>query len=146
MLQRGSVMLSRRRLVAALSAVPLVLAACLTAAPAFGGSYLSRASLLLKGAELEARMLRARFHDKELARVTHKLALARTAAAQEMEVPDEVRRAHPHLLLVMESYERAAEGAVRANQKDFLVALARAREEGDIFVALLKHDGWQLPD
>jgi hypothetical protein len=90
-------------------------------------------------------MLRARFHDKELARLTHRLALARTTAAQEMEIPDEVRRAHPHLLLVMESYERAAEGAVRANQKDFLVALARAREEGNIFVAILKQDGWELP-
>lgn len=113
---------------------------------AFGGSYLSRAAMLLKGSEEEARVLRARFFDKELARVTHRLALVRTTAAQEMDVPDEVRRAHPHLLLVMESYERAAEAAIRGNQKDFLVALARAREEARIFVALLKQDGWQLPD
>ena len=113
---------------------------------AFGGSYLSRASMLLRGAELEARALRARFHDKELARVTHELALCRTKAAQEMVVPEEVKRAHPHLLLVLESYERAAEAAVRVNQKDFLVALARARDEERIFVAVLKQEGWTLPD
>jgi hypothetical protein len=101
--------------------------------------------MLLRGAELEARSLRARFHDKELARVTHQLALSRNRAAREMIVPDEVKRAHPHLLLVLASYERAAEGAVRGDQKDFLVALARAREEARIFVAVLKQDGWVLP-
>jgi hypothetical protein len=137
-------MLNRRNFFSAISAL-CAGGTVLYSGAAWGGSYLSRASLLLKGAELEARMLRARFHDKELARLTHRLALARTTAAQEMEIPDEVRRAHPHLLLVMESYERAAEGAVRANQKDFLVALARAREEGNIFVAILKQDGWELP-
>lgn len=145
MLSEGKTKLQRRTFSALLCALPGAFALQFKTTAAYGGSYLSRASLLLKGAELEGRMLRARFHDKALARLTHKLALARTAAAQEMEVPDEVRRAHPHLLLVMESYERAAEGAVRGNQKDFLVALARAREEGDIFVAILKHDGWQLP-
>lgn len=139
-------MLNRRVFVATLLASSSALSSALYAVSAFGGSYLNRASLLLKGAELEARMLRARFHDRELARLTHRLALSRTTAAGEMEVPDEVRRAHPHLLLVMESYERAAEGAVRANQKDFLVALERAREESDIFTAILKQDGWQLPD
>jgi len=113
---------------------------------AFGGSYLNRASMLLRGAELEARALRARFHDKELARVTHDLALCRTKTAQEMTVPDEVKRAHPHLLLVLESYERAAEAAVRVSQKDFLVALARARDEERIFVAVLKQEGWALPN
>jgi hypothetical protein len=112
---------------------------------AFAGSYLSRAAVLLEGAELEASALRARFFDKELARVTHELALSRTKAAREMEVPKEVKRAHPHLLLAMESYERAAEAAVRGNQTDFLVALARAREETTIFVAVLKQDGWELP-
>lgn len=139
-------MLNRRVFAGALLSLPAAASLALYAAPAWGGSYLSRASLLMKGAELEARMLRARFHDKELARVTHRLALSRTTAAREMEVPEEVLRAHPHLLLVMESYERAAEGAVRANQKDFLVALARAREEGRIFVAILKQEGWELPD
>ncbi len=139
-------MLSRRSFASLFVAGAALSVPLLRISPAFGGSYLSRASMLLKGAEEEARVLRARFFDKELARVTHRLALARTSAAQEMDVPEEVRRAHPHLLLVMESYERAAEAAIRANQKDFLVALARAREEARIFVALLKQDGWQLPD
>lgn len=138
-------MLTRRSFGAALLAGAGSVALIAHAEHAWAGSYLSRAGMLLSGAEEEARVLRARFFDKELARVTHRLALARTSAAQEMEVPDEVRRAHPHLLLVMESYERAAEAAIRGNQKDFLVALARAREEGRIFVAILKQDGWQLP-
>lgn len=144
-MSRGSLNFSRRTaLRASLMSVGFALVTSV-AGEAFAGSYLSRASVLLKGAELEASALRARFFDKELARVTHELALCRTKAAREMIVPEEVKRAHPHLLLVMESYERAAEAAVRGNQTDFLVALARAREETTIFVAVLKQDGWELP-
>jgi hypothetical protein len=112
---------------------------------ALAGSYLSRSAVLLKGAELEAKALRARFFDKELARVTHRLALVRAEVAREMIVPEEVKKAHPHLLLVMESYERVAAAAVRGSQNEALVALARAREEGAIFVAVLKQGGWDLP-
>jgi hypothetical protein len=138
-------MITRRATLKWAAGVGLLSALALRATPAFAGSYLSRAALLLDGAELEARKLRARFFDKELARLTHRLALGRTKAAGEMLVPDEVKRAHPHLLLVMESYERAAEAAVRGEQSEFLVALERAREETTIFVAVLKQDGWELP-
>jgi hypothetical protein len=100
---------------------------------------------LVAAAELEAKHLSKRFFDKELARLIHKVALARAEAAKEMLVPDEVKRAHPHLLLSMESYERAADAAVGNNHTDFLVALARAREETRIFTALLKQEGWDLP-
>lgn len=109
------------------------------------GSYLSRAAVLLKGAELEGKSLSRRFHDKELARVLHKIALERAKAANEMLVPDEVKRAHPHLLLVLESYERAAEAATRGHHTDFLISLSRAREEARIFEAVLKQAGWTLP-
>lgn len=128
------------------SLVGIFCAGILTATAAWAGSYLSSSAVLLKGAELEASALRARFFDKQLARLTHRLALGRTTAAGEMVVPEEVKRAHPHLLLVLESYERAAEAAVRGHQSDFLVGLARAREEKRIFVAVLKQDGWELPD
>lgn len=113
--------------------------------PAVAGSYLRRASVLLEGGELEAKRLRARLHDKELARVIHKLARTRAASGNEMMVPKEVKAAHPHLLLVLESYERAADAAVRGDHEDFLVALARAREEAAIFRAVLKQGGWTLP-
>jgi len=112
---------------------------------AHAGSYLRRAGVLLRGAELEAKTLRARFHDKELAKLTHHLALARVNAAGEMLVPKEVKDAHPHLLLVLSAYERAADGAVRGSQEDLLVSLARARQEARIFEALLKQAGWTLP-
>jgi hypothetical protein len=119
--------------------------ALLSAESAFAGSYLNRSAVLLKGAELEAAALRARFFDKELARLTHRLALTRAAASKEMIVPPEVQKAHPHLLISMEAYERVAAAAVRGSQGDALVALGRAREETAIFIAVLKHAGWTLP-
>ncbi len=116
------------------------------AGPAWAGSYLSRSAVLLGGAELEAKMLQRRLYDKELARMNHRLALERVAAGREMLVPPEVKNAHPHLLLSLESFERAADGASRGDHEDFLVALSRAREERRIFVAVLKQNGWDLPD
>lgn len=113
---------------------------------AHAGSYLNRASALLRSAELEGKSMSRRFHDKELAQVLHRLAIARGQAANEMFVPDEVKRAHPHLLLVLESYERATDAATRGAHTDFLVALSRAREEAGIFTAVLKQSGWTLPD
>jgi hypothetical protein len=139
-----SLVARRQVLQAALSVVAL--ATILGVAQvAVAGSYLNRAGMLLSGAELEARALRARFMDKDLARLTHRLALARLQSAGEMPVPADVKRAHPHLLLALESFERAADAAVRGNQSDFLVALGRAREESRILEALLKQEGWELP-
>lgn len=123
----------------------LALPVAVWALEAQAGSYLSRAAVLLRGAELEGKSLSRRFHDKELARVLHKIALERGKAANEMLVPEEVKRAHPHLLLVLESYERACEAATRGHHTDFLVSLSRAREEARIFEAVLKQAGWTLP-
>lgn len=112
---------------------------------ALAGSYLYRAAVLLKGAALEANALRVRSFDKELAKVCHNLALARAEASREMSVPSEVQRAHPHLLLVMESYERVAAAALRGDQQNALASIERARNEAAIFVAVLKENGWALP-
>jgi hypothetical protein len=101
--------------------------------------------MLLSAGETEASALRRRSHDKELARLTHRLALTRVAAAREMSVPKEVVRAHPHLLLVLESYERAADAAVRGDFESFLVALAKARSERQTFENVLSQSGWILP-
>ncbi len=114
--------------------------------PAFSGSYLTRAAVLLAAGETEARALRKRLHDKALAEMTHRLALERVAAAREMPVPEEVVRAHPHLLLVLEAYERAADAAVRGAHEAFLLSLQRARQERGTFDSVLKQLGWKLPE
>ncbi len=125
----------------------LVVVGCLgIAAPAWGGTYLNRAGLLVGEAAREAEVLRKRLHDKELARVVHKLAEARVEAASTMHVPKEVAVAHPHLLLVLENYERAADAAVDGRGERFLVHLARAREEESTLRGVLKQLGWKLPE
>lgn len=122
----------------------LCLVALTLAGSASAGSYLQRAAMLLEAAELEGSALRQRLHDKDLARLSHRLALARIEGAREMPVPKEVVRAHPHLLLVLEAYERAADAALRGADESFLVSLARAREERRTFEAVLAQLGWTL--
>lgn len=132
----------RRRFLATLVALSLLTAL----RPAYAGSYLRRAAMLLEAAELEGSALRERIHDKDLARLTHRLATTRVEVAREMPVPKEVVRAHPHLLLVLEAYERAADAALHGKNETFLVALARAREERRTFEAVLAQLGWTLKD
>jgi hypothetical protein len=131
----------RRALVAGLVGAALGL----IAAPAFAGSYLNRAALLLSAGRREAEFLRAHFADKELARVVHRLATSRVAAANGMMVPKEVVQAHPHLLLVFENFERAAEAAENAEVERFMIALQHAFDEERTFRAVLKQLGWDLP-
>jgi len=123
----------------------LAVAGVLTCAIAWGGSYLTRAAMLVQGAEREAEALRRRLADKDLAEVVHRVALSRVAAAREMAVPKDVATAHPHVLLVLEAYERAADGALRGDAEAFLVALARARSETVTLRSVLKQLGWDLP-
>ncbi len=131
---------SRRGFVGALGATVL-----LWAVPAFAGSYLDRAALLLHQASSDADFLRARLSDKELARVVHSMASARVQSASHMIVPKEVAQAHPHLLLVLESYERATEYAKDGKAEKFLVYQQRAQEEERILRGVLKQLGWSLP-
>lgn len=112
---------------------------------AHAGSYLTRAAMLLVAGETEASALRSRIYDKELARLVHQLALTRVSAARQMPVPKEVVRAHPHLLLVLEAYERAADAAVRGAHESFLVSLAKARAERQTFESVLAQSNWTLP-
>jgi hypothetical protein len=114
--------------------------------PAWGGTYLNRAAVLLAGGAREANYLRARIADRELAAVVHRLAQARLAAAQEMTVPKEVVLAHPHLLLVLESYEQATDAATRGEAERFITFYQRALDEERTFRAVLKTLGWVLPE
>jgi hypothetical protein len=133
---------TRRRLLVTLSAA----AVASWAASAWAGTYLNRAAVLLAGGAREANYLRARVADRELAVIVHRLAQARLAAAQEMTVPKEVVMAHPHLLLVLESYEQASEAATRGVADRFITYYQRALDEERTFRAVLKSLGWVLPD
>lgn len=113
---------------------------------AWAGTYLNSASLLLTQASFEGDYLRARINDKELADLIHKLADARLGAAKAMLVPKEVVQAHPHLLLVLENYERAADSATRGEAEKFLVYQQRARDEDRTFRGVLKQFGYALPE
>jgi hypothetical protein len=113
---------------------------------AWAGTYLNSAALLLAQASNEADFLRARINDKELADLIHKLADARLEAAKGMLVPKEVVQAHPHLLLVLENYERAADSATRGEAAKFLVYQQRARDEDRTFRGVLKQFGYALPE
>jgi hypothetical protein len=116
------------------------------ALPAWAGTYLNRAVVLLLGASREAAYLRGRLSDRELAGVVHRMALARLAAAGAMTVPKEVVNAHPHLLLVLENYAQACEGATRGDLERFTTYFQRALDEERTFRAVLKSLGWVLPE
>ncbi|AUX40811.1 hypothetical protein SOCE26_022120 [Sorangium cellulosum] len=127
-------------------AVTFALCALFIAPPAWAGSYLDRASLLLDEARKEGDMLHPRTHDKELVMVIHALAEARARVASKMECPASVARAHPHLLLVLENSERAADAAAQGNFKKFMEHLTVARNEDRAFRAILAELGYALPD
>lgn len=110
------------------------------------GSYLNRAAMLVTQASRESEYLRGRVSDKDLAELVHQVALARLEAASRMNVPKEVVQAHPHLLLTLENYERAADAAVQGHSDRFLVYQQRARDEEVILRGVLKQLGWSLPE
>ena len=116
------------------------------ATPAFAGSYLNRAAILVVVASRESEFLRGRVNDKDLAELMHAVALARLEAASRMRVPKEVVQAHPHLLLILQNYERSAEAASEGHSERFLIYQQRARDEEVILRGVLKQLGWALPE
>ena len=129
-----------------LALVATALVALAFATPAWAGSYLDRAALLLEEARREGDMLLPRTNDKEMVLVIKTLASARAKVGRKMEVPAAVTKAHPHLLLVLENYERAADAAYDGNFKKFVEHLNTAREEEKTFRAILSELGYSLPD
>ncbi len=129
----------------ALLAAGASIAAAWVARPAWGGSYLTRAALLLSGNGRDAAALRASLTDKEVARVVQVVAEARARAAAKMDVPATVAKAHPHLLLALNHVERAAQGALDGNLKRALEHLEGAKREETVFRAALKEAGHALP-
>jgi hypothetical protein len=116
------------------------------AAPAWAGSYLDRAALLLDEARREGDMLQPRTNDKEMVLVVKVLTEARAKVARKMDVPVAVAKAHPHLLLVLENCERAADAAAEGDFKRFMEHLLTARDEERTFRALITELGYTLPE
>lgn len=127
----------------ALFAFALALA---VASPAWAGSYLNRAALLLDEARREGDMLQPRTNDKEMVLIIKALAEARARVGRKMDVPAAVAKAHPHLLLVLENCERAADAASEGNFKKFMEHLMTARDEERTFRALISELGYTLPE
>jgi hypothetical protein len=113
--------------------------------PAFAGSYLDRAALLLEGSRKDQTELRAKIMDKELAKVVRIVAEARLDAASKMDVPAQVAKAHPHLLLALTKVERAAQAAVDGNIRTVVELLGAATREEGVFKSALKDLGFPLP-
>ena len=134
-------MMRRRRLLQLSLLAPVA-----WASPAAAGSYLNRAAMLVVLSRRESEYLRGRVHDKELASLVHSIASARLEAASRMQVPKEVVQAHPHLLLLLQNYERSAEAASEGQTERFLIYQQRARDEEGILRGVLKQLGWALPE
>ena len=125
----------------------LVIAVAATFAhPAWAGSYLDRVMLLTRQAKAEAEYLEYRLNNRELAELVHRMAATRLAAARDMSIPKEVTQAHPHLLLMLENYERAADAAADGEARRFVVYQRRARDEEQILRGILRQLGFPMPD
>ena len=112
---------------------------------AWAGSYLDRAALLVSEANHAGYVLRTHLGDKEFSRVVHDISKARLDAASHMQVPKEIAFAHPHLLMVLENYERASDAAEHGDAQRFLVHLQKATEEERIMRSVIEQLGWTLP-
>lgn len=113
---------------------------------AWAGSYLDRASLLVNETRREMQFLQGHTHDQDSAKLVHSLTTDRVKAVNHMTVPEEVIQAHPHLLLMLENAERAANALVQKQAKSFGHFLRLVRDEEGLFISILKQLGWRLPN
>ena len=126
--------------------IPLLVACgMLLTVRAHAGSYLDRAALLVDQTRRESQYLRKHLSDVELARMVHKTCVGRVNAARDMLVPKEVQLAHPHIVIMLESYERAAAAAEKRSAGEFLEFTRRAQDEEQTFRSILAQSGWTLP-
>jgi hypothetical protein len=124
----------------------IALAGLAVSTPALAGSYLDRVGLLVREARSESDYLERRLDNKELAELIHKLATARLGFARDMVIPKEVTQAHPHLLLMLENCERAADAAESGERDRFVVYQRRSRDEEQIFRSIMRQFGFPLED
>lgn len=122
------------------------LAALTFVARAFAGTYLDRAGILVRQARTEIDYLSYRTGDHDLAELVHRMTVARLSAARDMSIPKEVTQAHPHLLLMLENCERAADAAETGAGQRFIIYHRRARDEEEIFRRIMRQFGFPLED
>ncbi len=132
---------SRRQLLALLASGLVLLASRQSRA----GSYLDRAGLLISEAIRDNEFLARRLADRELARLVARIAAGRLQAAKETQVPREALQAHPHLLLMLEHYERAAAAAQAGEAARFRELVRSAQQEEQLFRGVLRELGWTVP-
>jgi hypothetical protein len=123
----------------------LTLLLLLFSTPAWAGSYLDRAALLVAEAHRANVALREHSLDRELGSVVQRIAEARLVAAKTMLVPKEVVLAHPHLLLILENHERAAAAAADGQTAKVVLLTLKADEEERVLRRVLEQLGWPLP-
>jgi hypothetical protein len=116
------------------------------AVPAKAGSYLSTAAILLDEMRRSDEWMSWHYGDPQLAELLHDLSEARVKVGRKLFVPKEADRAHPHLLLALESAERAMAAAVDGEAKHFIKLVAQASEEERAFRAILGQQNIVLPD
>lgn len=110
------------------------------------GTYLRTAAILLDESKRSTDWLLTHEGDVELARVLHDLAEARVKAGRQVLVPKEVDRAHPHLLLTLETVERAFDASTQGDWKRTLKLVLQAREEEQNYRTQITQLGHHLPD
>ena len=110
-----------------------------------GGSYVGRAWLLIGESSRANEFLGKHVRDRELARLVEQAAEGRLQAATGTSVPQDVALAHPHLLLMLEHYERAAAEAASGSPGRYAQHASSARDEEQIFRSVLHQLGWSLP-
>lgn len=113
---------------------------------AHAGSYLDRVGLLVRQARQESEYLEYRLSDRDLAEMVHSLTAARLSTARDTLVPKEVTQAHPHLMLMLENCERAADAAANGQRERFIVFQRRSRDEEQIFRSIMRQLGFPLED
>jgi len=129
-----------------LAAVALVAIGVTLSFDAWAGSYLDRVGLLVRQGRSEADYMEYRVANRDLAELVHRMAVARLSAARDTAVPKEVTQAHPHLLLMLENCERAADAAEAGESDRFVIYQRRARDEEQIFRSIMRQLGFPLED
>ncbi|MCL2823416.1 MAG: hypothetical protein FWD57_05435, partial [Polyangiaceae bacterium] len=133
------------RLIVAASIVVVAVVASYSSA-AWAGPYLNTSAMLLHESSQSTKWVRANLGDKELARSAAMMARARCETAGKMNVPPEVRQAHPHMLLALAAVENAMQAAVDGKTSDFIRHVQTSSGEVSTFQAVLKTLGFSLPE
>lgn len=124
----------------------LISMALLFANIAQAAPYLDAAALLLDESRRSVGWVERRLYDKQLVETAYMLAEARVKAGRLIEVPKQADRAHPHLLLTLETTERAFFAAKHGDNKRFLRLIRQAREEERTYRELLQQSKMTLPE